>query len=395
MLSDISKGRPLKKAVTNDRSAPVVDKKSDSGPPVGGAPPIPRTKAPSGLAPPPSTNGVNRARSNSDTGGGGESVGMGSAPQLGGLFAGGMPKLKKRGGGVDTGAGGDSSYSSDPETNRSSAPRPPLGSAPRPPAVLSGTSPSVPKLNGNRPYPQPSESSPNLSNPLIANLKRPPPKPAPRPSSSVSVPGSKPPPPPVTSRKLSSSAFPPPTPPPPPPTAVSPLRPSAPPPPPSSAPLAIFSRSTPPPPALPPAPPSPSHGLQNSAAMQAARNAFRTQGSLPSLRSLPSPGPPPVSPSLAAPSPSTSAPSPPSSRPSSHSQPLGRANLDPSIYTLSNGSSGSPGKASLKSAQQIDDRRWNFQDESQLPPPRQFVGGPKRYRAGRGSSVPLDLHNLS
>ena len=28
---------------------------------------------------------------------------MSSAPQLGGLFVGGMPKLKKRGGGVDTG----------------------------------------------------------------------------------------------------------------------------------------------------------------------------------------------------------------------------------------------------------------------------------------------------
>lgn len=28
---------------------------------------------------------------------------MDGAPQLGGLFAGGMPKLRKRGGGVDTG----------------------------------------------------------------------------------------------------------------------------------------------------------------------------------------------------------------------------------------------------------------------------------------------------
>jgi hypothetical protein len=43
---------------------------------------------------------------------------------------------------------------------------------------------------------------------------------------------------------------------------------------------------------------------------------------------------------------------------------------------------------------QIEDRRWKFQDEGQLPPPRQFIGGPKRYRAGRGSSVPLDLEAL-
>jgi hypothetical protein len=47
----------------------------------------------------------------------------------------------------------------------------------------------------------------------------------------------------------------------------------------------------------------------------------------------------------------------------------------------------------------IDDRRWRFQDDAQLPKPREFSGGssgasvrvPRRYRAGRGSSVPLDL----
>jgi len=39
----------------------------------------------------------------------------------------------------------------------------------------------------------------------------------------------------------------------------------------------------------------------------------------------------------------------------------------------------------------IDDPRWRFQPDSELPKPREFSGGPKRYRAGRGSSVPLDL----
>ncbi len=39
----------------------------------------------------------------------------------------------------------------------------------------------------------------------------------------------------------------------------------------------------------------------------------------------------------------------------------------------------------------IEDPRWRFQDESQLPKPREFVGFAKKYRAGRGSSVPLDL----
>ncbi|KAJ6445906.1 hypothetical protein O9K51_00671 [Purpureocillium lavendulum] len=103
LLADISKGKALKKAVTNDRSAPVVGKSSSSsGPPVGGAPPIP-----GGLAPPVPGN---RARSNSDQGSGqAAAAAMDSAPQLGGLFAGGMPKLKKRSGGVNTGANNDSS----------------------------------------------------------------------------------------------------------------------------------------------------------------------------------------------------------------------------------------------------------------------------------------------
>ncbi|KAH7130711.1 hypothetical protein B0J11DRAFT_259632 [Dendryphion nanum] len=39
----------------------------------------------------------------------------------------------------------------------------------------------------------------------------------------------------------------------------------------------------------------------------------------------------------------------------------------------------------------IHDLRWRFQDESQFPKPREFSNGPKRYRAGRGSSVPLDF----
>ena len=42
----------------------------------------------------------------------------------------------------------------------------------------------------------------------------------------------------------------------------------------------------------------------------------------------------------------------------------------------------------------VHDPRWRFPDESQLPKPRPFQGGPRRYRAGRGSSVPLDLSAL-
>ncbi|KAL8660587.1 MAG: hypothetical protein Q9202_006396 [Teloschistes flavicans] len=74
LLTDITKGTKLKKAVTNDRSAPQIDQSSSSsaGPP-SGAPPIPDTSRPSGgLAPPvPGASGPHRGRSNSDTSSGG------------------------------------------------------------------------------------------------------------------------------------------------------------------------------------------------------------------------------------------------------------------------------------------------------------------------------------
>ena len=39
----------------------------------------------------------------------------------------------------------------------------------------------------------------------------------------------------------------------------------------------------------------------------------------------------------------------------------------------------------------MHDPRWKFTREEDFPKPREFVGGVRRYRAGRGSSVPLDL----
>lgn len=82
-------------------------------------------------------------------------------------------------------------------------------------------------------------------------------------------------------------------------------------------------------------------------------------------------------------------------------QPL-RSSLDPTSYTLSNGNLSHHGtKAPMESSVHgkigvvhIEDSRWHFQDESQLPKPRDFVGGPKKYRAGRGSSVPLDISHF-
>ena len=73
LLEQIQAGKKLKKAETRDRSAPVIDVKPSGGP------------------------GAGLAR-----GGGASSAaamaGAGpQAPQLGGLFAGGMPKLKPAG----------------------------------------------------------------------------------------------------------------------------------------------------------------------------------------------------------------------------------------------------------------------------------------------------------
>jgi hypothetical protein len=77
LLSQIQSGRQLKKTVTHDRSAPLVDGVKPSIGASGGG------------------GGGKSALSNGSSGaGGGGSGGAGGPPQLGGLFAGGMPKLK-------------------------------------------------------------------------------------------------------------------------------------------------------------------------------------------------------------------------------------------------------------------------------------------------------------
>ncbi|KAL9033701.1 MAG: hypothetical protein Q9214_007387 [Letrouitia sp. 1 TL-2023] len=419
LLGDITKGTRLKKAVTNDRSAPQLEKtkSSSTGPPVG-APAIPGVTKPSGLAPVMNDAASNRIRSNSDTGGsgtGGDTSGVPSAPQLGGIFAGvGMPKLKKTGRGVDTGAERDSSYVSDPETSRGSAPKPPTSTAPKPP--------TVPKLNALRPKLQNTESSPPQPvNPLVANLRKAPPKPLSRPNSLASItppkvppplPGiSKPPPPPVASRKPSTAA------PIPPPPSVAPTPPSAPPPPPSTAPRPPSTNAPKPPsstadlpPSAPPVPQSsvlqPSLARSNpppppssrssvsehpqSLAMQAARNAFGNGP--PSPAAPPPPTPPIVSPPTSSPPPAmASLPSPPQaparSRVDSYSNPLSNG-AQPNHHINHDGENRPSKKNELL---KIEDSRWKFQDDTQLPKPREFIGFAKRYRAGRGSSVPLDL----
>ncbi|KAK8090039.1 hypothetical protein PG997_005000 [Apiospora hydei] len=330
LLTDITKGKALKKAVTNDRSAPVVGKPAGGGAaPVSGAPPIPGGAPPvPGLGAPP-VPGANRLRSNSDHGGQNAAAPADPAPQLGGLFAGGMPKLKKRGG-VDTGADSGASYLSDTESSssRSSAPKPP--SAPRPPP---GAAPAVP-----------GRSIPSV--PSVASLRKTP-STVPRPSSSASMKG---PPPPIGKK--------------PPPLPSSPLRPQI---------------------------------LPCKRPLQAGRSSSPSGAP-------PAPPPPPPS---SAPSPPAPPPSAPPSRSRAPSN-LRTSLLDPSAYTISHNGNKSPsptrsnttagsGTATPRGGGEriiITDNRWRFVDEATLPKPRPFQGGAKKYRAGRGSSVPLDLSML-
>ncbi|KAK8156923.1 hypothetical protein BC567DRAFT_299065 [Phyllosticta citribraziliensis] len=391
LLGDIEKGARLRKVTqVNDRSAPQIGKVVD-GPakPTMGAPPVPgMAKPPGGLAPPVPGN---RARSSSDTGrdrsdsSGGAAVG--GAPQLAGIFAGvGMPKLRKTGGGgVDTGANTDSPYLSDPETMRArGVPKPPPGSAPKPP--------SAPRPPGGAPPPPP--------NPAVAALKGNLPssadwQKAPDASSILSKavqywctgsPNTS-----SVSNTISAAA-----------AAAAIVRTSSP-----------FTRNS----AAAPRASSSANKRTHTVTCRASgsqcfwtRNITCSPASSPAVRAscihippkAPSPPVAPPPPPMHAPTMPLAPPPPPSASPSrsptTAAPPPPRAStMDPSAYTLTNGGGGSSGSKSGGSGTinvgmlRIHDGRWKFQDDGQLPKPREYVGGPKKYRAGRGSSVPLDL----
>lgn len=73
LLKQIQSGKRLRKADTNDRSVPLIDSKASGG----GA-------------------GIGAAAA-ARVGGASSSTAAGGPPQLGGLFAGGIPKLKPAG----------------------------------------------------------------------------------------------------------------------------------------------------------------------------------------------------------------------------------------------------------------------------------------------------------
>ncbi|KAF8425704.1 hypothetical protein EV426DRAFT_596241 [Tirmania nivea] len=339
VLSDISSGGfRLKKTVTNDRSAPIVEKKA-SGPASSGLarPPTLATPPISGPAAAVASAAASRLRRNSSsTVDASTGSAMATAPQLGGLFAGGMPKLRKAKGAVETGADRDSSYM----TNSSA------------PAIPPGRPPQIP---GRPSIPSAPPSAPNIPTGPHAPRGAPPPPPPP--------PGARPQPLPVTNRA-------PPIPPP--------------------------SRGTPPPPPPPPSlsapPPLHAHGLNgpgkaNSIAAAVARKVSGTVYLSPATTppSIPPP-PPPAS----APIPPVSAPPPPPPPP-----PTGRGlpppappsvrSPNPNSFTLVNNGT-KRGERII-----IDDKRWKWKPESDLPKPQEFKGLRKVYRSGRGSSVPLDL----
>ncbi|EJT73379.1 hypothetical protein GGTG_10220 [Gaeumannomyces tritici R3-111a-1] len=209
LLSDISKGRALKKAVTNDRSAPVVASSSGGGgggPPIGGAPPVPgmmggAPKPPGGLAPPVPGNRGNGDHGRSESTGS-ANASMDSAPPLAGLFAGGMPKLRKTGGaGVDTGANQTSSFMSDSDSPSRLVPKPPGMMTPSPPG---GAAPRIPT---RAPAPPSAPSAPPSFHPAMVNLRKTI-STADRPASMASIASAKGPPPPIGKKTSAASGFP-------------------------------------------------------------------------------------------------------------------------------------------------------------------------------------------
>ncbi|KAJ1065317.1 hypothetical protein K5549_014322 [Capra hircus] len=187
LLSDISKGKKLKKTVTNDRSAPILDKpKGAAGGGGGGG----------------GYGGGGGGYGGGGGGGGGGSFGGGGPPGLGGLFQAGMPKLRSTAnrendsggsrppilppGGRATSAkpftppsgpgrfpvppAGHRSGPPDPQRNRMPPPRPEVGAKPDiiPPPVPNTPRPSQSSLH-NRGTPlvpgAPRQPSPGLTPP--------------------------------------------------------------------------------------------------------------------------------------------------------------------------------------------------------------------------------------
>ncbi|XP_007669446.1 WAS/WASL-interacting protein family member 1 [Ornithorhynchus anatinus] len=154
LLSDISKGKKLKKAVTNDRSAPILDKPKGGG---GGG-------------------GGFGGGSSGGGGSGGGFGGGGGPPGLGGLFQSGMPKLRSTAN-RDNDSGGSRPPILPPGGRAMSAkPFSPPSGPPRFPGSSPGHKGGAPELQRSRmpPPPRPDAScKPDGGPPPIPNTPRP------------------------------------------------------------------------------------------------------------------------------------------------------------------------------------------------------------------------------
>ncbi|PLW04948.1 hypothetical protein PCANC_28074 [Puccinia coronata f. sp. avenae] len=191
LAAQIQAGKRLKKAQTNDRSAPLAAGTPNAGggarPGTGlaSAPRPPGMKSSTPGAPKPPQNG----RSDPSSSTTGAAMGNGP-PQLGGLFAGGMPTLRK------TSAPGPAStpqFKSAPPIPRPPSAGPPSRAPPPAPPIMSGSNQASPS---RPPPPVPLQSSTNPTRP-------PPPPPAPAPPASTRPP----PPPPAASHSSISSTM--------------------------------------------------------------------------------------------------------------------------------------------------------------------------------------------
>jgi WAS/WASL-interacting protein len=320
LLNDIQKGRRLKKAITNDRSAPVIDGKKTSV----------------------SSSSGGRVRSSSASGGS-NSVGINTAtpPGLGGLFAGGMPRLKSRGG-IDTGR----------ENSNNLATPPPLPGG-RPRAPSDGNQPSAiqskvvaPLLRNTiskgidkainseaTPPPLPNKSTPNA--PLLPSRIKtsavPPQIPNRNTTSSA---------PPLPSRNAKGAAPP------------LPAGKKAPPPPPNK-PVSLTNKAAPPPPVRP------------------ASTVQRSQSPPPQPPRVHSPNPDKLKPAII---------------------PYGETNR-----RVSNPSRSVKSTSFTPKEPPTMEGRWTFHPSTDFPAPQPFTKSAREYPSGAfsGSSIPLDLSSLT